>query len=136
MAFKENSLVRIVRPPAGMLSLQNLIGFVNYNPPVECEDPQVEIAILDDTGLREIYMLPEAALIPDETDEAIKLYNKYQNSLQEIEREAKERQKRRSAVTNYLARKYRITPDEVYGVYRAMLNYESYYEEFVKRTPH
>tara|TARA_B100001113_G_C21011632_1_gene579546 strand:- start:548 stop:958 length:411 start_codon:yes stop_codon:yes gene_type:complete len=136
MAFKENSLVRIVRPPAGMNALQNLIGFVNYNPPIECEDPQIEIAILDDTGLREIYMLPEAALILDETEEATRLYSQYQNSLQEIERESKERQKRRTAVTNYLARKYGITPDEIYGVYKAMLNYENYYEEYVKRTPH
>ena len=136
MPFEENSLVRIVSPPPGMHALQNLIGFVNYNPPVACEDPQVEIAILDDTGLREIYMLPEAALTPDESQEAVRLYNQYQNSLQEIERESQERQKRRTAVTNHLSRKHGITPDEVYGIYRAMLNYESYYEEFVRKVVH
>lgn len=125
------TLVKVILPPPHTPELSEAVGFVN-NPPDNPEDvntnTNLEIGILTETGLQEIYLIPTACLAADDSPETAALYAAYRHTLEEIKSESDERYKKQLWTTNHLARKYGITPDEVHGVYKAMLHYEEHYD--------
>ena len=125
MSYSESDLVRVAVAPPNQKHLLDSVGFVNIKPTNE----QVEVGILDKEGLRDILLIPETFLVSEDSPEAKNLLAKYRATVEEINREANNRQRKSVEVTNHLARKYNIGPDEVRGIYKAMLHYEKYHED-------
>ena len=129
MSYSESDLVKVAIAPPGQNHLLGSIGFINN----VTSEGELEVGILDTEGLGEIILIPETYLIPEDSAEAKALYTRYRDTVDEINREAEERQRKSLQVTNHLARKYNIAPDEVHGIYKAMLHYETYHEEHLAR---
>jgi hypothetical protein len=130
MSYSESDLVKVATAPPNQENLLDEVGFVNATP----ENGLVEVAILDTKGLRDIFLISEAFLVSEDSVEARNLFNSYKNTLDEINREADARQRKKVQVTSHLARKYNIGPDEVHGIYKAMLHYEKYHEDHLTKS--
>ena len=134
MIFNENDLVCVATtPPAPNEHLDGRFGYISGPGYIPKDEQQVHypVAILSEDGLEEIAVIATGYLGYDTSEEARCAFEAYQQTLDEIEREADQRQKQYRMVINHLARKYGITPDEVRGVYKAVLHYENYYQEHV-----
>lgn len=125
MSFLISDLVEIT-DPQNQTPAQ--IGFIS-----EVGAKTLEVSLLGPDGLVDIIDIDIEQVRNTKSMLAKKYYEIYQQSLDDIAKEAEERKKKRSLVTNYLSRKYKITPDEVYGIYTAMLSFEEYYEDFLKK---
>lgn len=122
----EGSLIRIVNTPLDQKSLMGQVGFI-LTSGSENSDP--EVGVLDETGLVDVFFIPEQYLDEESSPAAIQYYNNYKKTVNEIAKEADDRQHKYVSVTNALARKFNITPDEVIGICNAMINYEEFFED-------
>ena len=145
MKFNEQDLVKITAISSESDShpqqdLLDRVGFIEYievrrprGPGLNPSGPggrfQYHVGILSEEGLDRIVTIPECYLTLDTTQETKQLYDAYQLTLDDIQREANDRHHQKIAVTNHLSRKHSITPDEVHGIYKAMLYYQEYYKE-------
>jgi hypothetical protein len=92
---------------------------------------QYQVGLLTEEGLDEIITVSEYYLAADDSEEAKQFYANYQATLEGIQREADDRQHQYFAVAKHLADKYNITPNEVHGIYKAILNYQDYYKDML-----
>jgi hypothetical protein len=90
-----------------------------------------QVALLTEGGLDEIITVSEYYLAPDDSEEAKQFYANYQATLEGVQREADDRQRQYLAVSKHLADKHNITPNEVHGIYKAILNYQDYYKDML-----
>jgi len=128
--FQEEALVKITTAPPNK---GHLLGCTGYIVVSGSENTEPEVGILDDTGLVDVYTIPQACLTADTSSATIKNYQIYKKTLQNIQQEADDRQRKYIEVTNFLSRRHSVAPDEIIGIYKAILNYEKFYEEHLIR---
>lgn len=136
MNFSENDTVQIaIAPPAPNEYLEGRIGYIDGPGRIPRNEDQIHypVALITPDGVEDVVEIAAGYLVHDDTDTTLQLFQQHQQTLDEIAREADQRQKHYRMVINYLARKYGITPDEVRGVYKAVLNYEDYYQEHIAK---
>lgn len=120
VTIKKNPRYRNIRSKA-------IGGFIS-----DVSDHSVEVCLLDDEGnlVDCLDFDPEALsdITPQKLQDA---FDAYQRMLDEIHIECVERGKQYKLTQQALAKKYSLSEDEIYAIYRAMLNFESYYAEFL-----
>jgi len=136
MIFHENDTVQVATtPPAPNEHLEGRIGYIDGPGYYPLNERQIHypVALLVTEGIEDVIDIAAAYLVHDVSTETVALFEQYQQTLNEIVHESNERQKHYRMVINHLARKYGIGPDEVRGIYKAVLNYEDYYQENIAK---
>jgi len=94
----------------------------------------LEVCILDaDGGLVDTVEVHSAAVAPN-SDERLRIaFEKYQRMVDDIAFECDERARKYRLTQAALAKRYKISQDEVYAIYKGMLDYENYHDTHIQR---
>lgn len=126
--MKPYQLVTVRKDPRYRnLQLKSIGGFIS-----QLGEQSAEVCLLDEdgklTGCLDIAIDDLTTDVPNQLHYS---FEKYQNTLNEIEAECAERGKQYKLTQQALAKKYSLSEDEVYAIYKGMLNFEDYYAEFL-----
>lgn len=137
--LKVGTTVRVCGSPDPILNETlvtiGAVGFINELAPRMIADKQLYyVNILDEASFPRgslLYncTLPEECLAIDKSISLQAAKCNYQAELDAIAQECEDRNKCYQEVLSYLAKTYKISKDEVYAIYKAMLDYESFYKQ-------
>lgn len=132
MNFEEDDIVKVITTPTYPNEhLDQRIGYIDSIPQRKKDDLQQHylVNILAEDGIECSALIAEAYLALDTSNTGKRLYTAHQEKLDSITASYNEHQRQYRTVINHLAVKYGIAPDEIRGIYNAVLCFDDYYRE-------
>lgn len=92
-----------------------------------------EVCLLDEEGNLVDALEVHAAAVTPNTDKKLQAaFEKYQQTVDSVAFECDERARKYRLTQAALAKRYKISQDEVYAIYKSMLDYENYYDTYIQ----